>query len=95
MIVVSAKLFEELCHPERTPKGKLKKSDLVARDIFTGETMKCVSASEYFKTTSTKSGRKSKQGSGKKSTRGKRSEKLPFQSKRRHFVSVQEFFSPK
>lgn len=48
MMVVSAELFEELCHPERKPKRKLKKSDLVARDSFTGETMKCISAKEFF-----------------------------------------------
>ena len=39
MIVVSHEVFEMLCHPERKPTRKLKATDLVARDSFTGETM--------------------------------------------------------
>ena len=39
MMVISRKLFDKLCHPEKKPKRKLKPEDLVARDSFTGETM--------------------------------------------------------
>lgn len=49
MMVVSAELFEQLTHPERKSKKKLKTEDLVARDSFTGEKMNLVSPEEFFK----------------------------------------------
>lgn len=39
MMVISRELFDQLCHPERKPKRKLKPEDLVARDSLTGETI--------------------------------------------------------
>ena len=37
MIVVSTKVLEMLCHPERKPSRKLKAKDLVAKGPFSGE----------------------------------------------------------
>ena len=48
MMVVSAKVFEQLMHPERKPRKKLEPKDLVVRDSFTGERMNLGSPEEFF-----------------------------------------------
>ena len=60
MMVVSAEVFEQLMHPERKPKKKLKPEDRVARDSFTGEKMNLVSPEEFFKKKPRKKSRKGK-----------------------------------
>ena len=54
MNIVSAELFEQLCHPKNETKRKQKKDDLFTTDTFTGEKMKAIPAKVFFKTFSTK-----------------------------------------
>lgn len=48
MMLVSWEVFQQLMHPERKLRKKLKPEKRVARDTFTGEKMTLVSLEEFF-----------------------------------------------
>ena len=93
MMVVSWELFQQLTHPERKPRKKLKPDHLVARDSFTGETMDLVAPEEFFKKKPRrKPGKRKGPASAKDFFDCTEEDKLPEVETKGRLIPAKEFF---
>lgn len=95
MNIVSAELFERLCHPRSKTKCRQKKGDLFTTDSFTGEKMKAIPAKVFFKTFSTKDELSSKRLPPKKRAGVNSATKNAPKDNRKSLITAKEFFEPK